>query len=139
MIYEEAVFKNIVVAVDESDSNLPALDVASQLAVESGAFVTLVNVTVPARMGGGSDQVVEQNKEILKASRIRMERQGAPVGAEANPVAGLRGPPSEITELARSVGADLIIIGSRGHSAWGWDQPSAASASGSCIWHRAPY
>ncbi len=122
-------FKRMLLAVDGSDSNLHAADLAARLSAEWGAELTLVHVA-------SSDRgVTKEGKEILAAIRQRITSQGGTVTRESIRVAGIRGSALEIVEAAKEDVADLIITGSRGHSAW------AGAALGSVsqrILHLAP-
>lgn len=112
-------FSNIIVAVDGSPSNLPAVDLAARLSAEAGVKLTLMHVAVPNPVrGSGGMSNAEEAKAVLSDMRARLERQGGVVASEYLAVAGLRGPAFEIVEAAKEIGCDLIITGSRGHSAW---------------------
>lgn len=101
-------FKRMLLAIDGSDSNLRAVDLAARLSAESGAALSLVHVAA-------SDP---EGHDVLAAIRQRINSQGGAVTQQSVRVAGIRGPAVEIVAAARAEEADLIITGSRGHSAW---------------------
>ena len=111
-------FKKVLVAVDGSAANQAALSMASQLA-KDGAQLVLVNVVmpIPARVGAG-EPPAEESAKVLTDAASTIKAAGGSVSKELQSYAGIRGPAHDIIEAAQNEGCDLIITGSRGHSAW---------------------
>jgi len=115
-------FKNIVAPVDGSASSNAAVKLAVQLAKEAGAklvFCHAVHIPRPAHDAGGfaREQIMEEETEaahhILEAAR----KQAADAGVDAKAV--MVGDPvaDAILDCAKEHGADLIVMGTHGHSA----------------------
>jgi nucleotide-binding universal stress UspA family protein len=117
--------KSILVAVDGSDHATKALDAASDLARRYDADLTVLSVyrhhsplesslsLVKTRDATPTPDAAlsELAREIVDAAVARAEGQGARVGT------GLvkRGPPARtIVQVGKELGADAIVIGSRG-------------------------
>ena len=117
--------KSILVAVDGSDHATKALDAASDLARRYDADLTVLSVyrhhsplesslsLVKTREATPTPDAAlsELAREIVDAAVARAEGQGARVGK------GLvkRGPPARtIVQVGKELGADAIVIGSRG-------------------------
>ena len=112
-------FKNIVVGVDGSPSSEHALAVAVQLAKESSSHLTLAHVTelIPGRAAGtvhlGEDELVQQLRDRADA----LTRDGLP-GTEFKVARTMTGGPAHaMAEIATEANADLIVTGTRGHTA----------------------
>jgi nucleotide-binding universal stress UspA family protein len=109
----------LLVAIDFSDQSLGALRAAERLAVASSAELHLIHV-LPARSdtdsparGGRRERALTQVEEF----RERLDELAAGVVGAVRHVAGhlRRGTPdTEIAELARTIGADLIVVGTHG-------------------------
>ena len=112
-------FKHIVVGVDGSENNTRALDGAAQLSAETGGDLVLMSVitTVPVRGGVAPIGADEAERHLLDA-KARVESFGGKVAHSTVGYPSLRGPAWEIAECARREGADLIVVGTRGHGAW---------------------
>src|ERR1700686_3822173 len=115
-------FKNILAPVDGSASSNAAVKLAVQLAKEAGAklvFCHAVHVPRPAHDAGGfaREQIMEEETttahQILEAAR----KKAADAGVDAKAV--LVGDPiaDAILDCAKEHGADLIVMGTHGHSA----------------------
>lgn len=113
-------FKTIVLGLDGSDSSDHALEHATFLAKEQGASVHVVHVIeIAATRGGG---LLHLDEDEVKA---KIERQtsglvaaGVDAKLELHPsIAG--GPAHVIADVAARANADLIVTGTRGHSAVG--------------------
>jgi nucleotide-binding universal stress UspA family protein len=120
----EARALRVIVAIDGSGPAGIALDLASDLAWPAGTQLVVTEVTEapvalsgiawPAVAIGQLDQIEmdirAEARRTVDAARGRLERQGLSVEADV-----LRGrPASAIVNRARDLGADLIIVGSRG-------------------------
>jgi nucleotide-binding universal stress UspA family protein len=111
-------FKTIVLAVDGSESSDRAVEHATALARDQGSTVRVVHVIeIAVGRGGGP---VHLDEAALKAKFEQQTRELVEAGVDAelelhSAIAG--GPAHVIAEVARRSNADLIITGSRGHTA----------------------
>ena len=109
--------KRIVVGFDGSDNARKALERAAEIA--NGATVAVVSATGPARLlrdPGVSPEDpadVEARTEALAEARKYLEEKGI----TGEYVTGHGNPADVIVQEAEESGADLIIVGTRGHSA----------------------
>lgn len=112
-------FQRILVAVDGSESAVHALDAALDLAEDTGAEVEALAVEGPlpryAATVGEVDEVVREREtffgRVLADARLAGERRGVEVVTTVRP-----GHPAEvIVAYAAESGADLVIVGHRGH------------------------
>jgi nucleotide-binding universal stress UspA family protein len=115
-----AVFHHLVVATDLGECSQGAVDVATQLAVESGAALTLVHVMeVPAyAYAGAPEQVVDLFTPLREAAEAGLNEALTAVKAKlpaADAVLSRGTAWSELLEIARQKGADLIVLGTHGH------------------------
>jgi nucleotide-binding universal stress UspA family protein len=111
-------FNTIVLALDGSDAAKKAIPVAAELAEKEEAKLVLAHVTeFLAAKGGehphpGEDEIraeIEQQAEELSERGIETEVQLAE--------SVLGGPAHAIVEIADRTGGDLIVTGTRGHTA----------------------
>jgi nucleotide-binding universal stress UspA family protein len=113
-----AVFKTIVLGLDGSDSSDHALEHATMLAREQGSSVRVVHVIeIVAGRGGG---LLHFDEGAIKAKVEQQTRELVDAGVDAelelhSAMAG--GPAHVIAEVAERVNADVIITGTRGHTA----------------------
>jgi nucleotide-binding universal stress UspA family protein len=118
-------FKKIVWAIDGSEAGERALSYVKSLARESGATVIAVHIKeylVAARSPG--PVTLEPAEDELEAKLQAQVAELGPEGIDAtlrigNAAAGAGGVAKAITEIADEEGADLIVAGTRGHSALG--------------------
>jgi nucleotide-binding universal stress UspA family protein len=110
--------KRIVLALDGSPESDHALPVAQELALATGAAVTIVHVKemmlAPA-VGGVPRRIDEaQIEEAVKADLASLLEAG--IDAELRIIASTSssGPAHEIADAAKEVDAGLIVAGSRG-------------------------
>jgi nucleotide-binding universal stress UspA family protein len=111
-------FETVVLALDGSESSDKALAYATKLAKEHGSKIHAVHIVeLVAGRGGGT---VNLNEDELTA-KIRSQVDaltGAGIPAELEMTAAMAGGPAHvIADAATKVGADLIVTGSRGHTA----------------------
>ena len=114
--------KRILVATDGSAAANQAVEFGVELARDEGAKVIFVHVVTTidiATMNGFGlagyvpDDPTTWDERILDDARAVAEAQGVPAGT-----ALLRGDPVvEIARHADAIGADLVVVGSRGHGA----------------------
>ena len=111
-------FKTIVLGLDGSESSDHALEHATMLAKEQGSSVRVVHVIeIVAGRGGG---VLHLDEEEIKAKVARQTTGLVDAGIDAelelhSAMAG--GPAHVIADIAERRNADLIITGTRGHTA----------------------
>ncbi len=115
-------FKRILVAVDFSDASSRALDHALALAEPFHSTIILLHIVEPAvhaqnymAVGVALD---ESNQNLIEAGRERLaelyrKRVGQHVRAES--LVRMGRAPSEISDTARALAADLIVLGAHGH------------------------
>jgi nucleotide-binding universal stress UspA family protein len=109
--------QKIVVGYDGSEQAKRALDRAAALG-RSGARVTIVTgVAVgphgPRSMGALDENELEGHRKLVEAARDHFKAQG--IDAEA--IEGEGDPADVIIEAAKSTGADLVVVGTRGLNA----------------------
>jgi nucleotide-binding universal stress UspA family protein len=113
-----SVFKTIVWATDGSVNADRALPIAKQLAQRDNAAVIVAHVV--QRYASKSGLEVYPNEELVKEKldRVVDELAGEGLGASLEIMDHVGPQPAhEIAELARDSGADLIVVGTRGHAA----------------------
>jgi nucleotide-binding universal stress UspA family protein len=113
-------FKSIVWANDGSEAAQRALPLVKDLARAGGATVTLVHV-VERIEGAGAVGLPRRADESqvqadLRGLASQLEQEGIAASLEIRGDVGAR-PAHELVDIARKTGADLIVAGSRGHSA----------------------
>jgi nucleotide-binding universal stress UspA family protein len=117
-----SMFKNIVWATDGSDYADRALATATSLASESGATLLAVHC-VQYLVGPGSKGALPEPGEDERTQKVseqvaELTRQG--VSATSKVVySGASGPAHAVAEVAAEEGADLIVVGTKGHTALG--------------------
>lgn len=111
-------FKNIVWATDGSDAAENALPVAQSLADESGGKLTVLHVeeTFVGPRAAGMPVYIDEGE--LKE---KLEARAKELGLEFKTIGGAPGlkPAHAIADEATESGADLIVVGTRGHTALG--------------------
>lgn len=110
-------FKTIVVALDGSENAGRASSLATELASESGAKLIVAHVAEHTIGKGGGDLQVDQ--EELKAEIEKQADELKAGGLEVEVAIRdemVGGPAHAIAEIAANAGADLIVVGTRGHS-----------------------
>jgi nucleotide-binding universal stress UspA family protein len=111
-------FKTIVLALDGSEDSRRAIPVAANLARQDGARVVVAHVEQDvAGKGGGPIPATEDEiqAEVRKQSE-QLSAEGIETTVEMRTIV-LGGPAGPISEIAREADADLIVVGTRGHSA----------------------
>jgi nucleotide-binding universal stress UspA family protein len=111
-------FETIVLGLDGSEDSQRALPVAAELARREGARIVVAHIEQDvAGKGGGPIPATED--EIQAEIRKRAEQlssEGIDTSVEMRNVM-LGGPAGPIADIAREANADLIVVGTRGHSA----------------------
>ncbi len=116
-------FKKIVWATDGSESADRALDLVGSLASENGAslvvFHSVEQITGPGARGASYKNLDEDELQAKIAKQIADFKQKG-IDVEEKLVDGGYTPAAHtIAEVAQEAGADLIVMGSRGHTALG--------------------
>jgi nucleotide-binding universal stress UspA family protein len=130
--------KTILVATDGSEPAEQALDVAIDLARETGAALQVLSVRQPRPAGrAGSGPAVSETEEAHGAEHIaeRAAERARQAGVDATAHAGHGDVVDAIADAATSLGADLLVVGSRGLG------PVAGAVLGSvshALVHRSP-
>ena len=114
--------KSILAPIDFSDASVKALTYATSLAVQYGAKVTLLYVIEPL---GVPDFVrafplMMENDEIVATCKGKLLKLARKSGVPAKMIAGVvirQGRPyREITEAARTLKVDVVVISTHGYS-----------------------
>lgn len=111
-------FEVAVLALDASDSSDRAYEFATRLAARHGTRFHVVHVVeiVPGR-GAGPLRLDEQERtDRIRAQVDALKHAGAEAELEIHSAIG-GGPAHVIAEVADRTGADVIITGTRGHTA----------------------
>jgi nucleotide-binding universal stress UspA family protein len=111
-------FQTVVLALDGSASSDKAFECAAELAKKHGSTVQVVHVIeLTVGRAGGREPINEAELQAKVSDQAKSLNAGG-VKAELTVVkvpAG--GPAHAIAEVAESVKADLIVTGTRGHTA----------------------
>ncbi len=115
-------FKQIVWSTDGSEYAQRALPYVKGLAREGGAAITIVHVVERIEGGGAVGLPRRADESELQARLQKLAAELSEEGFGASLIVrgdvGTR-PAHEVVDVAREVGADLIVVGSRGLSAIG--------------------
>jgi nucleotide-binding universal stress UspA family protein len=112
-------FKSIIWANDGSGPAATALPLIKEFGREGGATVTIVHVPEVAH---GSGAVFVPHRAEERDVRTHLEELATQLSGEGiNASLQVKGdvgtsPAHEVAEVARSAGADLIVVGTRGHN-----------------------
>jgi nucleotide-binding universal stress UspA family protein len=112
------VFTTIILGLDGSEGCRPAVPVAADLARRYGAKIVIVHVDERVAAKGGVVPVKADEDEIqaeLRQLAADLSEQGIETSLETLEVI-LGGPAHAIEQLAEKIGADLVVVGRRGHS-----------------------
>ena len=116
-------YKEILVAVDFSDTSIRALQVARDIGTRLNAKLHIVHF-VPMRvmdmgMEGGVDFIEEMHQKELEESRIKLDKFVQEHTTSEDEVAHYiksGEPAAEINSMAVELGAELIVIGTHGRT-----------------------
>lgn len=111
-------FETLVLALDGSEGSKKAIPVAAEIADKESAKVVIAHVTEYLAAKGGELPHVDEDRvrEEINQDAKELSDRGIEATVElADTVVG--GPAHAIVEIADRVGADLIVTGTRGHSA----------------------
>jgi nucleotide-binding universal stress UspA family protein len=112
--------EKLVVGVDGSDESWAAFDQAVALAGRDGGAVTAVHVEHLSAwstfgIGATLGDVYEEDERIRTELAAEARRRGDALGVAVE-VATIKGRPAEeLVRVAEESGADLIVVGHRGH------------------------
>jgi nucleotide-binding universal stress UspA family protein len=111
-------FGTVVLALDGSESSDKALVYATELAKEHGSKVHVVHVIeLMAGRGGGTSHVNEAELKAKVTQQVA-ELGGAGIASELELHSAMVGGPAQvIADVAARVDADVIVTGTRGHTA----------------------
>ncbi len=111
-------FKKIVVGMDGSERADHAFEVAADLARASEASVTIAHVDEETIGKGGGHIRADEPERIaaLKEKAARLAESGVDADVKVSSML-VGGAGSRIASIATEVGADLIVVGTRGHGA----------------------
>lgn len=107
--------QNVVVGYDGSEESKRALERAGVLGTSGGKVTVVTAVSIGAHMGGRSMGAL--NEDELAAARSSLGAAKAQLvskGVDAHAIEGEGEPADVINEAAKEVGADLVIVGTRG-------------------------
>jgi nucleotide-binding universal stress UspA family protein len=111
-------YKTIVLALDGSEGSARAVPHAVELAKASAGRIVVAHVDERTVAKGDMPPAhprEEETKEAVKATVDEITGGGVSATLETAVVV-LGGPGHAIAEIADEVGADLIVVGTRGHS-----------------------
>lgn len=111
------VFKTIVLALDGSEGSQRATPVAVELAQQNGGKIVIAHVEERIAAKGGAN--LYANEDEIQASihnqANELSDQGIETSVEMSAIS-VGGPAHSIAEIANEAGADVIVVGTRGHS-----------------------
>lgn len=112
--------ERIVVGVDGSEESWAGFDAALQLASCDGAAVTAVHaehLSAWSSLGLGATlaEVYEADEEIREELEAEARRRGRELVVEIDVVTRSGRPAGVLIDVANEVGADLVVVGHRGH------------------------
>lgn len=110
-------FKTIVLALDGSSGSKRAIPVAIELARRDGAKVVIAHVEEKLAAKGGPD--VHFDEDEIQAEVHGQAKELSDVGIEASvemATVMVGGPAHAVADIADRFDADLIVLGTRGHS-----------------------
>jgi universal stress protein A len=116
-------YKKIILAVDFHEDNDVVVDTARDMAELYGAELHLVHVNEPLGMAYAADgvswgdQIYALEASIRKESKKKMNEMAASLGLKEEQCHLLEGrPASQIHDLCKSGGFDLVILGTHGQA-----------------------
>jgi universal stress protein A len=126
-------YRKILVAVDLSDDSAAVIDKARHIAQANDAELSMVHVQEPLVVGYALDiptiDLAGIHSDLVAEARKRLLTLGASVDIPAPRLYNINGQPArEIRELAKKIGADLIVVG--GHGKHGLDLIMGSTSTG---------
>jgi len=113
-------FKTIVLALDGSDGSKEAVPLAVELAKRDGAKIVIAHVEedIVGKGGGAIHATEDEIQADIRKQAEELSGQGIETTVEMRSVM-LGGPAHAIDAIANQAGADLVVLGTRGHTAVG--------------------
>lgn len=111
-------FSKILIALDGSEHSLKAVDYAKQLSPDKSARIEVVHVRelLMGRGVGGAPVKLDEEEVVEQVQGTVRELGEAGYDVHLQVVSTVRdGPAQIIAEVAKTIHADVIIVGSRGH------------------------
>jgi nucleotide-binding universal stress UspA family protein len=110
-------FTTIVVGVDGSDGSDRAMSVGIELARRDDARIVIAHIEerIVAKGGGPIHATEDEIQADIRRQAEELSSQGIDTKVEMSDVM-VGGPAHGIEEIADKAGADLIVVGTRGHS-----------------------
>ncbi len=110
-------FKTIVLALDGSETSKRAIPIAAELAKREGSRVVIAHVEeLIAGKGGGPVHAGEEAyQQEIREQAAELSGQGIETDVKMASVM-VGGPAHAIESIAKEANADLIVVGTRGHS-----------------------
>jgi nucleotide-binding universal stress UspA family protein len=110
-------FNTIVLALDGSEGSRTAIPLATELAQHDQAAILIVHVEerIVGKGGGPLRADEDEIKAEIRKQADELTAQGIDTSVQMVDVM-LGGPAHAIEEIADNAGADLIVMGTRGHS-----------------------
>ncbi len=110
-------FKTIVLCLDGSEGSQRAVPLAVELAKRDGAEIVIVHVEEKLAAKGGPDVHAEEREIQAEVRRQAKELSDIGVRATVKMATVMPGGPAHaIAKIAEDADADLIVVGTRGHS-----------------------
>jgi nucleotide-binding universal stress UspA family protein len=111
-------FKTIVLALDGSEDSQGAIPVAAELARRDGARIVVAHIEqdVAGKGGGPIPATEDEIQAEIRKQAEQLSSEGIDADVKMRNVM-LGGPARPIADIAREANADLIVAGTRGHSA----------------------
>lgn len=111
-------FRTIVLGLDGSEGANRALPFASALVQREGGKLVIAHVEedIVGKGGGPIHATEDETQADIRRQADELAEAGIETSVEMSSVF-LGGPAPAIAKIADRVGADLIVVGSRGHSA----------------------
>jgi nucleotide-binding universal stress UspA family protein len=116
---EGTMFKKILLGLDGSPESARALELATKIAAEDSAHIEIVHVREFMIAGRAGMQTTRANEEDLEAIVRKQADELAAGGADVTltVVSSTTGGPAHVlADQAAESGADVIIVGTRGHT-----------------------
>jgi nucleotide-binding universal stress UspA family protein len=111
-------FERVLLAVDGSEHSERAIQVAGELAKKFGSEVLVLNareVLLMTRSSPVGKETTEQSQTLVRQVAERLAKDGVNARGESVSIVE-SGAAKEILEEARKFEANLIVMGTRGHS-----------------------
>jgi nucleotide-binding universal stress UspA family protein len=119
----DRMYKRILIATDGSEKSSLAAQAGIDLAKALGAEVLALNVINEVVIASAVRQLGSDRKDVedkLMASGQKavdsLKKMGSAAGVKVDPIVRMGSPANMVIDVARTEGADLIVMGSHGES-----------------------